>query len=148
MPRPGGPAGGGNLFGAQPVRASSSRGTGASGGSRGGSVLHPRPRYGHGFQRWSPLSHSQRALTGGVGDLRLKVTVDRMEEGIAVLIPREPPDTTIFWPAGLLPRSVREGSILDFEIRLDEEATQQVRRRVRGLIEELVRTSDRPKGRE
>jgi len=80
--------------------------------------------------------------------LRLKVTVDRMEEGIAVLIPREPPDTTIFWPAGLLPRSVREGSILDFEIRLDEEATQQVRRRVRGLIEELVRTSDRPKGRE
>lgn len=67
---------------------------------------------------------------------------------MAVLIPRQPPDTTILWPASLLPRGVQEGAILDFEIRRDEEETQRVRRRVRGLIEDLVRMSDRPKRRE
>jgi len=80
--------------------------------------------------------------------LHLKVSVDRVEEGMAILIPREPPDTTILWPARLLPGGFREGSILDFEIRLDEEETQRVRRRVRGLIQDLVRMSDRPKERE
>jgi hypothetical protein len=75
--------------------------------------------------------------------LRLKVTVDRMEEGMAILIPRQASDRTIVWPAGLLPPKAREGSILDFEIRLDEEETQRVRNRVRGLIQDLVRMSDR-----
>jgi hypothetical protein len=71
----------------------------------------------------------------------MKATVDRIEEGIAVLIDREDDTRRISIPAPLLPPGTREGDILTFTVERDEEATAAARARGAGLIEKLSRRS-------
>jgi hypothetical protein len=67
----------------------------------------------------------------------MKVTIDRFEDGYAVLLVRDEEDVHIDFPAELLPEGCREGDILDIEIKRDEESTEATRKRVSDLIEKL-----------
>jgi hypothetical protein len=67
----------------------------------------------------------------------MKVTIDRFEDGYAVLLVREKEQTHIDFPSDLLPEGCREGDILDIEIKQDKESTEATRKRVSDLIEKL-----------
>ncbi|HEY3274848.1 MAG TPA: DUF3006 domain-containing protein [Methanocella sp.] len=66
----------------------------------------------------------------------MKVTIDRFEDGFAVLLVRGE-DAHIDFPVSLLPEEAKEGDILDIEITRDEKSTEEVRKRVSDLIEKL-----------
>jgi hypothetical protein len=67
----------------------------------------------------------------------MKVTIDRFEDGYAVLLVRGEEDTHIDFPVELLPEGCREGDILDIEISRDVESTEETRKQVSDLIEKL-----------
>jgi hypothetical protein len=67
----------------------------------------------------------------------MKVTLDRIEEGMAVLLIRDGKNTKIVIPLDLTPEGSREGDILDLSISRDLEATDEAKKRVSGLIEKL-----------
>ncbi len=66
----------------------------------------------------------------------MKVTVDRFEGEIAVLLVRPEETQQILFPRELLP-GVREGDLLELMVRPDEVATQTARERTASLIETL-----------
>jgi hypothetical protein len=68
---------------------------------------------------------------------RVKVTIDRFEDGYAVLLVRGEECVQIDFPERLLPEGCREGDILDIEISRDVESTEEARKRVSDLIEKL-----------
>ncbi|MGE5592384.1 MAG: DUF3006 domain-containing protein, partial [Betaproteobacteria bacterium] len=70
--------------------------------------------------------------------VEIRVTLDRIEDGKAVLLVRESEADVIIWPVRALPEGVREGMILKVRIELDEEATQAAKERVEDLIKKLV----------
>jgi len=65
-------------------------------------------------------------------------SIDRVDEGVAVLIPREG-SARFTLPCSLLPAGAREGDILEVSIRRDAEATEEARRRAAERIERLKR---------
>ncbi len=67
----------------------------------------------------------------------MKVTIDRFEDGYAVLLVRDEEEVHIDFPVKLLPDGCREGDILDIEISRDEDSTEATRKRVSDLIEKL-----------
>jgi Protein of unknown function (DUF3006) len=67
----------------------------------------------------------------------MKVTIDRFEDGYAVLLVRDEEDVHIDFPVKLLPDGCKEGDILDITISRDEESTEATRKRVSDLIEKL-----------
>ena len=67
----------------------------------------------------------------------MKVTIDRIEGTIAVLISREDESVRVNIPVSLLPPGCREGDILTIRIERDVEATEAAQARVAGLIEKL-----------
>ncbi|MFP4041874.1 MAG: DUF3006 domain-containing protein [Bacteroidales bacterium] len=69
--------------------------------------------------------------------MELKVTVDAISENYATLLIRPEEDFEIVWPEGKLPEGTREGDILSFEIKKDEEETEDAKERVQGLIDKL-----------
>ena len=72
-----------------------------------------------------------------VSEISLKFTVDRIEEGYAVLLLRDEESTTLNWPLETIPFSVSEGDILTFEIEKDEEEREAARERVKSLLQKL-----------
>lgn len=72
-----------------------------------------------------------------VSEISLKFTVDRIEEGYAVLLLRDEESTTVNWPLETIPFSVSEGDILTFEIEKDEEEREAARERVKSLLQKL-----------
>ncbi len=68
----------------------------------------------------------------------MKVTVDRIEGDLAVLLVRGDESVQILLPLRLLP-PLREGDILDIAIAKDEQATEEARERVSALVERLKR---------
>lgn len=72
-----------------------------------------------------------------VSEISLKFTVDRIEEGYAVLLLRDEESTTVNWPSETIPFSVSEGDILTFEIEKDEEEREAARERVKSLLQKL-----------
>ncbi|OPX62980.1 DUF3006 domain-containing protein [Methanoregula sp. PtaB.Bin085] len=64
----------------------------------------------------------------------MKVSIDRVEECIAVLIVQEDPMVRIRIPAGFLPPGSREGDLLDLTLEPDPAATAAARQQVSGLI--------------
>ena len=66
-----------------------------------------------------------------------KVTVDRMEGSIAVLLLRDEEAIIINIPLFLLPLGSREGDILDVTISINIKETEDSRERVSNLLEEL-----------
>lgn len=69
----------------------------------------------------------------------MKVNIDRIEEGTAVLILQEDPSSRIRMPAGLLPVGSREGDVLDLRLEPDPAATGAAGERVAGLIGKMKR---------
>ncbi|BAI62200.1 hypothetical protein MCP_2128 [Methanocella paludicola SANAE] len=67
----------------------------------------------------------------------MKATIDRFEDGWAVLLLREDESVEFELPACMLPCGCREGDILDIVISRDVEATREATERVSGLIEKL-----------
>jgi len=66
-----------------------------------------------------------------------KVTLDRIEENIAVLLVRDEEKIKINIPLCLLPPESREGDILDIAITRDVQETEATKERVSSLIEKL-----------
>jgi hypothetical protein len=66
-----------------------------------------------------------------------KVTLDRIEEGTAVLLVRDEEIIKINIPLFLLPTDSKEGDILDIAIDRDVQATKDAKERVAGLLEKL-----------
>lgn len=64
-------------------------------------------------------------------------SIDRIEDGIAVLIMRDDPAVCLAVPAALLPPGSKEGDILTMSLERDEEATAAARERSGSLIEKL-----------
>jgi hypothetical protein len=71
----------------------------------------------------------------------MKATVDRIEEGIAVLIDRDDDTRRISIPVSLVPRGSREGDVITLTLERDEEATAAAKARVSGLVEKLRKRS-------
>ena len=67
----------------------------------------------------------------------MKVTLDRIEGTVAVLISREDESVRVNVPVSLLPPGCREGDILTIRIERDRVATESAQERVSGLIEKL-----------
>jgi hypothetical protein len=66
-----------------------------------------------------------------------KVTLDRIEEGTAVLLVRDNETVKINIPIFLLPPESREGDVLDILISKDVQETEDVKERVSSLLEKL-----------
>lgn len=69
----------------------------------------------------------------------IRVSLDRIEEGLAVLLLRDDESVRFTLPRALLPRNAREGDILEIAVRRDVAATEEVRRRVAERIERMRR---------
>jgi len=67
----------------------------------------------------------------------MKATIDRIEEGIAVLISAEEAPQRMIIPVSLLPPGTKEGDTVTLGIDRDEEATAASKNRVSSLIEKL-----------
>ena len=67
----------------------------------------------------------------------MKVTIDRIEEGIAVLISAEDEPVRMTIPVSLLPPGTKEGDIVAIRIDRDEAATAASKDRVSSLIKKL-----------
>ncbi len=70
----------------------------------------------------------------------MKATVDRIDEGIAVLISRDDDTLQFRIPAALLPPGCREGDILSVTFERDDAATREAKTRVAGLIQNLKKS--------
>ena len=66
-----------------------------------------------------------------------KVTLDRIEEDIAVLHVRNEEKIKINIPLLLLPAGSKEGDILDITITRDVQETEDAKERVSSLLEKL-----------
>jgi hypothetical protein len=66
-----------------------------------------------------------------------KVTLDRIEENIAVLLVRDEEKIKINIPLFLLPEGTREGEILDITISRNKKETEEAKKRVSTLLEKL-----------
>jgi hypothetical protein len=78
------------------------------------------------------------------GETAFRVSLDRMEEELAVLITMEGHQFTI--PAALLPESASEGDVIDVLMRRNLEETEALGDRVRDLQRRLLeRTAGREK---
>lgn len=66
-----------------------------------------------------------------------KVTVDRIDEGVAVLILDGEGNPRITLPVSCLPPETREGDVLTFMLERDPDATRAARDRSAELIERL-----------
>jgi len=67
----------------------------------------------------------------------MKATIDRIEEGIAVLISAEEAPQRMTVPVSLLPPGTKEGDTVTIGIDRDEGATAASKDRVSFLIEKL-----------
>jgi hypothetical protein len=68
----------------------------------------------------------------------IKVCVDRIEEGLAVLVVWDDHDMQLEWPVSLLPESIREGSVLSISVSQDEQTRSETRDKVSGLLQKLI----------
>ena len=67
----------------------------------------------------------------------MKVSIDRIEEGIAVLVMQDDLFGIIRVPASLLPPGCREGDVLNLTLEADPAGTAAAKERVSGLIERM-----------
>jgi hypothetical protein len=67
----------------------------------------------------------------------MKVTIDRYENGFAVLLCRENESVKIDFPAQCLPEGCKEGDILDITICKDAATTDDARKRITDKLQKL-----------
>ncbi len=71
----------------------------------------------------------------------MKATIDRIEDGWAVLILEEGEGIEVELPRCMLPCGSGEGDVVDICITKDEEATREATERVSGLLDRLQKKS-------
>jgi hypothetical protein len=69
----------------------------------------------------------------------MKVSVDRVEGGIAILLMQDDPYGRIQMPASILPSGCREGDVLDLTLVPDPAAAAAAKERVSGLMERITK---------
>jgi hypothetical protein len=67
----------------------------------------------------------------------VRVSIDRIEGGVAVLLARDDFPEWISIPVSLLPAGSKEGDILTLTLEVDPADTAATKKRVDGLIEKL-----------
>jgi hypothetical protein len=67
----------------------------------------------------------------------VKVSIDRIEEGVAVLVMRDDPLGRIHVPVALLPPGCGEGDVLTLTLESDPAATAEAKECVAGLIKKI-----------
>jgi hypothetical protein len=67
----------------------------------------------------------------------MKVSIDRIENGVAVLVMQDDPSGIIRVPVSLLPQGCREGDVLTLTFEADPGETAAAKERVTGLIDKL-----------
>jgi hypothetical protein len=72
-----------------------------------------------------------------------RATVDRIEDGVAILLPGQDERSPLSIPIGFLPKNCREGDIVSISIDIDEKATEDTKRRVDWLLGELDKQQKR-----
>ena len=68
----------------------------------------------------------------------LLLTIDRFEEGTAVLLVRPCEDRAILWPVADLPPGCKEGDILRITVEVSQSETEAARQRVESLLHRLL----------
>ena len=67
----------------------------------------------------------------------MKVSIDRIEQEVAVLVVQDDPSGIIRVPVSLLPPGCREGDVLNMTLEADLLETASAKERVAGLIDKL-----------
>lgn len=67
----------------------------------------------------------------------MNVSIDRIEDGIVVLVTQDDPPGHIYLPVALLPPGCMEGDILTLTLERDIAAAGAARERVSGLIKKM-----------
>jgi hypothetical protein len=67
----------------------------------------------------------------------MKVSIDRIDEGVAVLVMQDDPSGIFRVPVSLLPPGCREGDVLTLTLEADPGETAAAKERVIGLIDKL-----------
>jgi hypothetical protein len=67
----------------------------------------------------------------------MKVSIDRIEQEVAVLLMQDDPSGIIQVPVLLLPPGCREGDVLNLTLQVDLHETASAKGRVGGLIDKL-----------
>jgi len=67
----------------------------------------------------------------------MKVTVDRIEDGIAILLIRPEEKYSLEIPVDYLPAETKESDILSVDFKREINETEEAKARVRDLIEKL-----------
>ncbi len=69
--------------------------------------------------------------------MKIKAAIDKIEENIALLLIRKDENERIYFPEKYLPEDAQEGSIVNIEITVDHQKTQETKKRVSSLIDQL-----------
>lgn len=67
----------------------------------------------------------------------MQVTVDRIEDGIAILLIRPEEKYSLEIPIDYLPAEIHESDILSVDFKREVRETNQAKQRVRNLLEKL-----------
>ncbi|MFW6269567.1 MAG: DUF3006 domain-containing protein [Bacillota bacterium] len=67
----------------------------------------------------------------------MKGVIDRIENGIAVVLIGENEEAEIQWPVDYLPDGAKEGSILNIEVELNKDEVERKKKKSRELINKL-----------
>lgn len=69
--------------------------------------------------------------------MRIEGVVDRIEESWAVILLAPLEEYELNWPLSLLPEEVKEGSVLNIVVEVEEEKTRERLKRAEDLINRL-----------
>ena len=65
----------------------------------------------------------------------VRFTIDRFEAQWAVL--ETPEGKTINYPRNLLPKDAKEGDVFDLNINMNQEATEERKTNIKGIVDDL-----------
>ena len=71
--------------------------------------------------------------------MKLRVVIDRIEDGRLAVLEIEGTAGDFFWPVEFLPANIHDGSILEFTIEENPSAEDAQRKKMRMLRDELLR---------
>jgi hypothetical protein len=72
--------------------------------------------------------------------MEVKLVLDRFENDQAVLISEE--KEAIFWPRVKLPDGIKEGAVLYFDIRSDQDEKKTRQKTAKDILNEILDTKD------
>ena len=76
--------------------------------------------------------------------LLMRAVIDRFEDTKAILLLGEAEEVQAVWPRQFLPADAREGDILQFDFRIDSEATALARSDAESLLQMVLNSNKEP----